>query len=168
MSRERLEMMRPLSSGDVALERHEPHGVSMFTVMQLAELMLCSYRGTVDDEGESLDDAVAVVEGMFTGEFGALDDRASVGFVRNDRLVAATVVTRHTGSPLVAFSMTRPQWAGRGLGRAGLRHACRVLGDAGEQEVRLVVTAANSRAVRLYESEGFVSVPGAEWSHRPS
>jgi ribosomal protein S18 acetylase RimI-like enzyme len=51
--------------------------------------------------------------------------------------------------------LVRPDWRGRGLGRAllqTLKVATRVEGLAG---IRLTVAERNARAVRLYESSGF-------------
>lgn len=125
----------------------------------LAELMLDAYRGTVDDEGESIADAEAVVAELFAGAFGTFDRVASslVGAVSSP--LAATLVTIERGSPLIAFSMTRPSAARQGHARRGLRHAFGVLARAGWTEVTLVVTATNHAAVSLYVAEGFRPQP---------
>ena len=126
--------------------------------MSLAVLMLDAYRGTIDDEGETLEDAVSVIGALFAGEFGAFDDNASIVFSEGGDPIAATFVTHHDGRPLVAFSITNPVAARRGFARRGLRHAIGVLARAGHADVRLVVTDGNDRAVALYASEGFVVV----------
>jgi len=121
----------------------------------LAVLMLEAYSGTVDDEGETLHDAENAVKALFAGQFGVFDAEASVAFRGESGFDAATVVTAHEGTPLLAFSMTHPRAVRRGLARRGLRHAIGVLARAGRSELRLVVTDANDRAVPLYLHEGF-------------
>lgn len=124
----------------------------------LAELMLQSYRGTVDDEGEDLGDALAVIDSLFAAEFGELLPGPSSVTKAGDRLLAATLVTLHGGIPLLAFSMTAPLAQRRGLARDGLRHAYGELCRAGYRQIRLVVTDGNVPAQALYAEEGFVPV----------
>ncbi len=124
----------------------------------LAQLMLAAYRGSIDDEGETLADAVAVLGQLFDGEFGAMMWSCSEVVEHAGALVAATLVTLYAGSPFVAFSMTAPASQRQGLARAGLQRAMARLADGDEPLLRLVVTAGNP-AERLYESLGFQRCP---------
>lgn len=128
-------------------------------IAALAALMLDAYRGTIDDEGETLEDAVGAIEALFAGEFGELDPAASVVFRDAGTPVAATFVTHHDGHPLIAFSMTSKGALRRGHARRGLHHAFGVLARAGHPDVRLVVTDGNDPAIALYLAEDFVPVP---------
>lgn len=121
----------------------------------VARLFLAAYRGTVDDEGETEDDALAAVDALLAGEFGAFDSEASEVVERDGVLAAATLLTTFDGGPFVAFSMTDPAFQRQGLARAGLQRAMTVLAARGETSLDLVVTAANDRAVALYERLGF-------------
>ena len=121
----------------------------------LAALMLDAYRGTIDDEGETLDDARAAVRQLFDGEFGAMLWAVSEVSARAGRLVSATLLTRWQERPFVAFMMTAPGQQRQGLARAGLRRAINRLAAAGDTVLRLVVTQGNTRAEALYESLGF-------------
>ena len=122
----------------------------------LASLMLDAYRGTIDDGGESLEDAVSEVRKLLDGAYGAFDFAASELIERDGRPVSATVVTHYEGVPLIAFSMTAPTWKRRGLAKAGLQRAMARLAGAGVPRVDLVVTAGNTPAETLYERLGFV------------
>ena len=51
---------------------------------------------------------------------------------------------------------------GRGLGRAALEGACRMLFDSGASRVALAVHPENANAIRLYESLGF-KFTGGKW-----
>ena len=121
----------------------------------VAALMLAAYRGTIDDEGETLEDARAAVAQLFAGAFGAMDWVRSELVRRDGILAAATLVTRWEDRPFVAFSLTAPTHQRQGFARAGLQRLFDRLQAAGEAELRLVVTQGNLRAEALYESLGF-------------
>lgn len=122
----------------------------------LAVLFIDAYRGTIDDEGETLDDARAVVRQLFDGGFGTMWWPVSEVVERPHGLAAATLVTRWEGQPFVAFSITAPAWQRQGLARVGLQRAMYRLAQGGEAVLRLVVTAGNTPAERLYAQLGFV------------
>ena len=134
-------------------ERPDPHEFHAY-----AQLMLDAYRGSVDDEGETIDDAIEVMKSLFAGDFGEYVSDASTVTLRGGVPIAATFVTIHDGLPLVAFSVTSPRSTREGHARTGLHHAYGALAAAGHAEVRLVVTDGNVPAVTLYVSEGFVAV----------
>jgi len=130
----------------------------------LAELMLAAYRGTVDDEGETPEQALAVMQQWAAGDFGQPLWAVSEVLERDGRLVAASLVTLWQDLPFVAFVMTRPAWQRRGLARAGLQRVMQRLCAGDETVLRLVVTASNAPAVALYEALGFVperTLPGS-------
>lgn len=132
----------------------------------LARLMFDAYAGTIDDAGESLEDAQREVAKLFAGEFGAFDAEASLVVERagTGTLASATLITRNTGSmkgpigvgeAFLAFSMTAPAFKRQGLARAGLIAVMARLQQRGEARLHLVVTRGNVAAL-LYESVGFV------------
>jgi RimJ/RimL family protein N-acetyltransferase len=121
----------------------------------LAALMLQAYRGTLDDEGETLADSLVAVQQLFAGEFGAMDWAGSELVEREGRLVSATLLTTWEERPFVAFMLTAPEAQGQGLARAGLTRAMNRLAARGETVLRLVVTQGNTRAEALYERLGF-------------
>lgn len=139
-----------------------PRAILHHDAEALACLMFDAYRGTVDDGGETLEDARGEVRKLLTGEFGAFDADHSTLWFEKETLAAATILTRTRGSqadPFLAFSMTAPYAQRRGLARAGLIRVMRQLRAAGHARLHLVVTRANVRAVSLYRSCGFVVAP---------
>jgi len=126
----------------------------------LAPLMLRAYRGTVDDEGETLEQAADELRKTTAGAYGAFLPACSMVVERGGALCAAALLTRQQGRPLVAFTFTDPAWGGQGLARACMEAAMAALFSQGEQELWLVVTVANRPAVRLYERLGFVRAGG--------
>jgi len=125
-------------------------------IPQLAALMYSSYRGTIDDEGDSPESALLEIRRTFDGAYGELLREHSKVVDREGRLVHSTIITRWQQRPFVAFSMTAPTAKRNGLARTCLINAMQDLRAAGECELRLVVTLANLPALRLYERLGFV------------
>ncbi len=118
--RTRARLRLTLPTAPVALHTQPPNGGALRhplpqEAQALAELMLDAYRGTIDDEGETGDDALAEVEGFFAGraETPLLD--SSWVYHDNGTLLSACLITRVDGEPLVAYLMTRSAWKGRGL-----------------------------------------------------
>lgn len=141
--------------------RHTPESDSLVRGVEardrdaLAGLMLDAYRGTVDDEGEDLEQARGEVGRLLQGVYGVFDWGSSEVTVRDGEIVSATLVTEYEGRKLIAFSLTAKAWQRRGLARRGIVRVMHRLRVAGINEVWLSVTAANEPAVRLYESLGF-------------
>ena len=123
----------------------------------LGALLLDAYRGTLDDEGETLADARRIAHELFAGIAGEPLWAASE-ISESDEMgpVNAVLVTRWQGLPLVAQLATAPGWQRRGLARAALQRVMQRLAAEGETVLRLVVTQGNAPAEALYESLGFV------------
>lgn len=126
----------------------------------LGPLMLRAYRGTVDDDGETVEDAAAEVRKTLAGEYGEFLPACSMVAERDSHVVSATLVTRLIGQPFVAFTFTEPGCQGQGLAGACIRAAMARLLQQGERELGLMVTLANTPAVSLYTRLGFVAEAG--------
>ncbi len=125
----------------------------------LAQLLYGAYKGSIDDEGETLEDTRGVVAQLFAGEFGPMLWSLSEVVEREGQLVAATLLTVWFDGPFVAFTSTLPAWQRRGLARAGLQRTFNRLAAGDERWLRLVVTQGNTPAEALYESLGFRPIP---------
>lgn len=121
----------------------------------LARLMYDAYVDTIDYEGEDEARCLAEIEKTFSGEYGAFNQPCSRIVDVAGVATSAALLTRWQERPFVAFSITAKAFAGRGLARACLVSAMHALREQGESEVRLVVTLANLRALRLYQGLGF-------------
>lgn len=122
---------------------------------ELGMLMDNAYRDTVDHEGETLDQCLQEMQETLSGKYGALITEASFVATHQEKLVSAVLVTEWKGLPLVAYSMTHKSFQGRGLGKHLLRRAISGLSRTKWRELYLVVTDANTPAIRVYEKVGF-------------
>lgn len=128
---------------------------------KLGELMYRGYRGTVDYDGETPDDAAAEIRKTVQGAYGEFLADCSFVAEQAGTLASAVLVTRWRESPLLAYSFTDPGAVRRGLATACIEAAMGRLLERGERELRLVVTRANVPAARLYQKLGFR--PLDEW-----
>ena len=122
----------------------------------LGELMLAAYRGTVDDEGETLEDAVGEVEGVLDGSYGPFASDASFVAEGDEGLVGASLVAvwERESRPLLLYLVVRPEAKRRGVGTTLLLQTANALAAAGHPELDLFVTEANEPAVNLYRKLG--------------
>jgi ribosomal protein S18 acetylase RimI-like enzyme len=145
----------------IALEEREPPGdvnhrtVERSDTSALGTLMLAAYRGTVDDEGETLQDAVAEVENVLGGSYGPFASDASLVTEDGDGLVGASLVAIADSRPLLLYLVVRPDAKGRGVGTSLVVGTGNALREAGHAELDLFVTQANEPAVNLYRKLGF-------------
>lgn len=123
----------------------------------LAALMLEAYRGTIDDDGETLEDALVVVQQHFAGEDGPALNSCSFVIEQDGQAVAAVLVMlwEKTGYPLVSFLMTHPTVKNQGMGRYLLQTCINALLAQGYSDLALFVTQGNLPAQHLYERIGF-------------
>lgn len=133
--------------------QHPPGGALRNPLPQetesLAEVMLDAYRGSVDDHGETTDDALVEVESWYAGESGAPLLDCSWVLDSSGAILSACLVTLWQDEPLVAYIMTRAAWKQRGLASFLLRQSILSLQDRGHNRVRAFVTAGNAPSESL-------------------
>lgn len=124
----------------------------------LATLMFDAYRGTIDDEGGTGDDARAEVERTFDGTYGDLLHGCSFVVEDDGCMLAATLVTHWQDAPLLAFVLTHPDAKGQGLATYLIRRSINGLLSQGYDELYLFVTEGNAPAQHIYGRLGFTVV----------
>jgi GNAT superfamily N-acetyltransferase len=127
----------------------------------LADLMLDAYRGTVDYNGETLEDARSEIDRTMAGAYGRFLSDCSFVAANTGVLQSACLITLLNEDspdvvPLLAFSVTRPAAQRRGLASGLIRRSAGVLRATGLTRLVLAVTAANLPARRVYDRLGFV------------
>lgn len=122
----------------------------------LGRLMDISYQGTIDHEGETLEQCVQEMKDTIQGKYGPFIQEASFSVTYNGQPVSAILMTEWKGKPLVAYTMTDKGFLGKGLAKYLLGRAISTLENSKWTEVFLVVTEGNTPAEKLYEKVGFV------------
>ncbi|EQD73638.1 GCN5-related N-acetyltransferase domain protein, partial [mine drainage metagenome] len=112
-------------------------------------------------------DSAQLVREVLAGRWGEFLPWAStLAESRDDgRSLGSCLFVRAPFGPLLISLQVDPAAQGRGVGRALTIASLRALRARGESVVALNVTEGNARAVRLYESLGFVRSigPSAQW-----
>lgn len=135
-----------------------PHRtISEKDIPLLGALMLASYRGTVDYEGETLQDAIKEVEATIHGKYGPFITSSSFLIEVEKRMLSATMIiwSEKMQLPLVAFSMTHPDGQNQGMATFLIKKSINTLHTQGYKELYLVVTEKNAAAYHVYEKLGF-------------
>jgi ribosomal protein S18 acetylase RimI-like enzyme len=136
-------------------QRKDCRAVSTCDLIAISTLMQEAYRGTIDDEGESLEDAITEVQTTFAGEYGTFLEDCSFLIERDGQALACTLVTLWHDAPLLAFVMTHPAAKNQGLGAFLIEKSCAALRSHGYSDLTLFVTKGNLPARHLYEKLGF-------------
>ncbi len=121
--------------------------------------MYASYLGTVDYEGETLEETLAAAESTLEGQYGAIIFDASFIAFQKDKetfAIAVSVLTdfEKTG-PLLAFALTHPEFQKKGLSGHLIKLSTNSLNQLNQPKISLVVTSTNEPAVSLYRKLGF-------------
>ena len=119
------------------------------------ELIYDAYKNTVDDHGESLDDAKKEARYTFDGGYGAVLWDNSFGLIVDDRLISVSLVTFFNDEPLLAFVATKKEFQNRGFAELLVRESINSLCLSGHDLITLVVTKENIPAISLYNKLNF-------------
>jgi L-amino acid N-acyltransferase YncA len=119
---------------------------------QLAALMLDGYRGTIDDEGEDLDDALAAVDQYLA----RMEAEHSVVVTVDDVVVAMALVGEYEGLHYVDPVVVEPTHKRAGVGRNAVRVVLASLARAGVTEAGATITDGNTPSERLFLGLGFL------------
>lgn len=119
---------------------------------RLALLLLDAYRGTVDDEGETLDDAFLAADSWFA----AIEWDHSFVLEEDGELVAVSFVVVVEGVRYIDPVLTASESKGRGLGTAMVCRSLRSLAADQITEVGATITDGNEPSERLFARLGFL------------
>jgi RimJ/RimL family protein N-acetyltransferase len=123
----------------------------------LAELMLDAYRGTIDYDDETPEDAIGEIQAYLAGERGGqpLLNLSCLAFA-GPQLVSACLAGdwHERQQPMIAYVMTRAEWKDRGVGQQVLWAVVQALCEEGHREVRAVITEGNIPSERLFGRMG--------------
>lgn len=118
----------------------------------LADLMMDAYVGTVDYEGESVDQALEEVDRYLSAEAYLEVSRLAVG---DGVIGSAVLMSRLAGEPLVGYVMTRAALKGQGLASALLDEATAAVWATGADGLRAFITAGNGPSESIFLKAGY-------------
>ena len=129
---------------------------------EVAHLMVDGYRGTIDFEDETDDDALEELQGAIAGSNGpTLREAWLLARAPGGAAASAICCIRWLGMPFISYVFSAAAEKGHGYATALIRHAAATLAAAGESELVLFVTVGNP-ARALYERLGFVAAEAPE------
>jgi GNAT superfamily N-acetyltransferase len=161
---ERFAMERALT-GKIA-EAHVSRGFSIAPLedrhlVPLSRVLHETNRGNVDNEirpgiFQTPEACLIFLNQIMSGAYGMFNYHTSL-LVFEDRSVLGAIfgTYRLNGSGFIAANFIHPEYQGRSLGKALLLLLLQKFHDFGALKVSLCVSAANERAWRLYEKNGF-------------
>lgn len=126
---------------------------------QIASCFLDAYEGTVDYEGENLQQTKDELRRVYTGYYGQFMEDASFLLFEDDNVQAGLLTCLYRGEPTITYTFTRKSKQRLGYATLLIGLACQVLYKKGYHSLFLYVTIENNDALRLYESLGFEEVP---------
>lgn len=122
----------------------------------VAELMLDAYRGTIDYDGETIDDAIREVDSYFSHQDSSWLADSWLGFIENHLACASLVgFWKDRSAPIISYVMTSPQWKGKHLATSGVLRSLRSLAKKKYTKVYAVITEGNVPSERVFTKIGF-------------
>jgi len=123
----------------------------------LAELMLDSYRGTIDYDDETIEDAVNEVGSYYSRLSDPLWLESSwLGLIDNELTCACLVdFWKERRVPLISYIMTVSRWKGKQLATTAVLHTLQSLANKNLAEVRAVITEGNLPSEKVLTRLGF-------------
>ena len=147
-----IDLRRPVRT--VASDGHALRSITSGDLGGLARLMLDAYIGTIDYDGEDLDDAVSEVR-SFYDDGRPLLDRSYL--VESDGGIASAVlVSLSEGTPFIGYVMTAPGHKNLGLGRLVTTASLVALAKDGFEKVIFYITEGNLPSEALFRAVGAV------------
>lgn len=122
-------------------------------VEELAQLMLEAYRGTIDYEGEEIEEARDAIDEFFSGS--PISNASMIASVDGAAASAVLVTLLGTG-PFISYVVTHPLHKRTGLATQVVIAACRQLAESGVNEVSFAITDGNVASEALFGRLGAV------------
>lgn len=126
---------------------------------RLAGLMLDAYIGTIDYEGEGIEEATSEVESFFNEGQPLLEHSLVVEI--DGSIASAVLISEVSGSPFIGYVMTRRANKNQGLARLVTQAALSGLAAAGYEKTVLYITEGNAPSESLFRSLGARPLPAA-------
>ena len=162
MERTRWQMVRELDSlfddSTSIANGYQVRNIALSDGQLIGRLLYDAYKGTIDDEGDDINAAIAEAQETLQGRYGnVILDASFAAFAESsDDFASITLVSEYPkANPLLAYAATHPQHQKRGLSTQLIRKSLAALKAAKVERLHLVVTKENVQAVRIYQRLGF-------------
>lgn len=136
--------------------RGPDHTITPDDLHPLAQLMLDAYRGTIDSEDETLQDAVDEVSSYF--DDAPLLDHSFQVKAEGGRPISAVLVSQQDEDAFIGYVITDPDHKGRGLATEVTSRALSSLQSAGYRRVVLYITEGNMPSERVFRGLGAIPI----------
>lgn len=155
MGKSRIKMSCKLEAQQVS-SNSQLNQITQHDVTKVATTMLEAYEGTVDQQEETLEQAILEVEKIIKNGYGAFISEASFWIEMNDEAAAVICINLWNGTPLITEIYTGKKYLQQGMASLLIRTSMNTLYQMGYDVIELNVTVANFKAIDLYEKIGFV------------
>lgn len=136
--------------------------ISTDDAIPLGRLFYESYKDTIDYENESEYEFITEITKTFDGQYGPCLFDCSFVIEENLIPVAASIITLFKGVPLLAYTVTNPNYQNKGYSTFLIKKSINKLKSDGYKNLYLVVTIGNKSAMHIYKKLGFLEVDG-DW-----
>ena len=124
-------------------------------INELGSVMLDAYKDTIDDEGETLEDAQNEIKSVLEGKYGEFISKVSFLIELDNKITSAIFINLFEGKPLITYVFTSKKNSGKGMAKHLIQKSTNSLSELGFEELYLYVSKGNMNAIRLYERIGF-------------
>lgn len=131
------------------------NSITQKDITKIATSMLEAYEGTVDQQEETVEEAILEVEKIMKDGYGPFIAEASYWIEMNDEAAAVICINLWDEKPLITEIYTGKKFLHQGMASMLIRKSMDTLNHMGYDEIILNVTAENSNALHLYKKLGF-------------
>ena len=157
MALNRMKMTCKLGAQEID-SQHLVKRITPNDTLKIAQTMLQSYMGTVDQQEETLDEALEEVAKILNDGYGPYIKNASFFIEKNNEACAVICINLWENKPLITEIFVGKSYVNQGLASTLIKRSMHELFLMGHEEIVLYVTVKNVSAVKLYEKLGFIVV----------
>lgn len=139
---------------------HDIRPVDKGRIREIAQIMLDSYIGTPDYEGETLHDTIKEIAMVFRGTYGEfLEDASFIALDEDEAIAACLFMCNFKNEPTLTYMFTCKACRHQGYATSLIQAAETALLELGHDRIFLFVSEDNEEALRLYRHQGFMAIP---------
>jgi GNAT superfamily N-acetyltransferase len=157
VEKSRIKMMCKLEKQQISTN-YQLKPITPQDITKVATTMLEAYKGTLDQQEDTLQEVILEVEKIINDGYGPFIAEASYWIEINNEAAAVICINLWNEKPLITEIYTGRKFLHQGMASTLIRKSMNTLKRMGYDEIILYVTAENSDALQLYEKLGFMQV----------